>query len=1082
MGSSPPPVSDSTPPPDARAAFVASGFFALRTPLLPLQALVDWSQQLRAPQAPPGERQQALAEDRHRLRERLRHWLADPVIREALFIASPVLEQSLPVWQAEPDSERGQKVERTLVRYFSRMAARATPFGLFAGHSVGRIAGHTRLQVAGRTALQRHTRLDMDYLGALVQKAWQAPTVRKELRYIPNSSLYSAAGRVRYLETQVRGRERSYHLVGVEPTPYLASTLERARPGATLRALAEALVAGDPEVSLEEALQYVEELVREQLLVPTWAPAISGPEPVPHLLEAAQGVPALEEVCRPLAATQALLARMDAQPPGHLPSAYLEAARPLQALPAPVELPRLFQVDAFRPAPEASLGASVVGELLRGVQALQRMTPRRRESHPLERLKARFLERYEGRAVPLLEALDEEVGIGAELSRRASRYLLATGAPPESAAERGAGEARHWHLLRRLETLWREGLHTLVLTDEDLAAMQAADPVELPDAFGVLATVVARSAEAVDRGEYRVLLENAHGPSGAVYLGRFCHGDRQLEALVREHLRAEEALRPEATFAEVVHLPQGHLGNVVLRPRLRQHDLLFLGESAASGEERISLEDLWVSVEQGRFVLRSQRLGREVIPRLSTAHQYATHGLAAYVFLGLLQHADWAGLLFSWGPQLGLAFFLPRVEYGRLVLSLAQWKVDGRTLREWGRAQGAERYEAVQLFRARARLPRWVCLSEEDNQLAVDLENALSVEALVQLVKGRPYVTLCELWPGPEELCVEGSEGRYVNEVVVPFVRTSRSVPAAPPPPQVRSSVPRTFPPGSEWLYLKLYGGAPTLDRLLSTSLGEALRKALATGAADRCFLLRYKDPEHHLRLRFHGEPARLESQVWPVLRAACAAAMAEGCAWRVQLDTYEREVERYGGPEGVELAEALFTADSLAVLELLHAYPGGEAAELRWRLTLKGMDLLLEDLGLGLEQRRAVVEQSRAGLAQELRVDKAYEEQLGQRYRREGRLLEALLSADPATPGPARAGLVALARRSARLRPVAQRLREAEHQGRLTSSLEQLAASFLHLHVNRMLAEEQRSQELILHDFLGRLYRSRQARAKKGT
>ncbi len=1067
-------------------AYAPSGFFAFRTPLLPFETLVAWGEGLGAVGATPATLEQTLAQDRAVLRERLRRLISDPVVREALFVASPVLEESLPVWEAEPESERGQKVERTLVRYLARMAGRATPFGLFAGHSVGRFAGHTRLRIVERSAIRRHTRLDMDYLCALVEQVRRQPEVRAALRYVPNSSLYRAADRWRYLEMRVRGRERSYHLVGVEPSPYLEATLERARSGgARVEELAAALVVGDPEVSLEEAREYVETLVTEQLLVPTWAPCLTGPEPVPHLLESARSIPALSEVRQRLSASYEALARLDAAPPGHTPEPYKAVARSLEALPTPVELPRLFQVDMFRPAPEATLSSGVVEELLGAIRVLQTLGDHR-TNESMAHFRTRFLERYEQRAVPLVEALDEECGIGFSRSQApgsGTGPLLAgfVFPPNRPSSEKESKGARFAYLLRRLESVWRSGARELVLTPEDVEAMRAAEPSRLPESFGVLATVVARSSEAVDQGDFQLSLQSVHGPSGAVMLGRFCHGDAELEGCVREHLRAEEALRPDALFAEVVHLPQERLGNITCRPLLRRHDIVFLGESGAAESERIPLTDLWVSVEGERVVLRSRRLGREVIPRMSNAHNYGRSGLGLYRFLCLLQNQHDKGLHFDWGP-LANATSLPRVRYGRTILTLAQWRLEARTIQEWGKARGAERFAAVQLFRAQVGMPRWVCLCDGDNRLPVDLDNALSVETFVQLLKGRTFASLEEFFPGAGELCMESNEGHYVHELVVPFVLQEPVAPPSRPLPAValRSSTPRHFPPGSEWLYLKLYGGAATLDRLLATTLGDTVRRVVGSGVADRWFFLRYKDPDEHLRLRFHGTPSRLEAEVWPAVRAACASILEEGTGWRVQLDTYEREVERYGGPAGIELAEELFTADSEAVLDILQAHPGDEGAEVRWRLALLGLDALLEDLGLPLERKLAVVERLRASFGTEFRVDKGFEAQLGLRYRRESRSLQELLTTQAWEQGPMRAGGRSLRRRGERLRPTVERLRQAEREGRLTSSVEQLAGSYLHMHVNRMLPLEQRAQELILYDFLARLYRSFLARMKK--
>jgi hypothetical protein len=58
-------------------------------------------------------------------------------------------------------------------------------------------------------------------------------------------------------------------------------------------------------------------------------------------------------------------------------------------------------------------------------------------------------------------------------------------------------------------------------------------------------------------------------------------------------------------------------------------------------------------------------------------------------------------------------------------------------------------------------------------------------------------------------------------------------------------------------------------------------------------------------------------------------------------------------------------------------------------------------------------------------------------------------------------------------------RLRQAAERGDLTISLTDLAPSLLHMHANRLLRSEQRRQEMVLYDFLYRLYDARAARAR---
>src|SRR5581483_5860909 len=221
-----------------------------------------------------------------------------------------------------------------------------------------------------------------------------------------------------------------------------------------------------------------------------------------------------------------------------------------------------------------------------------------------------------------------------------------------------------------------------------------------------------------------------------------------------------------------------------------------------------------------------------------------------------------------------------------------------------------------------------------------------------------------------------------------------------------------------------------------------------------------------------------------PLLTRVTAPLLDTGELWRVQLDTYEREVERYGGETGIRLAERVFHADSDAVLAIVGELTGDAGADLRWRVALRGVDLLFDDLGLTLEQKRDIALRAQRGYGHEFGVDGAFAREVGRRYRRERAAVEALL--DPALLDPGReppAGLAgrlrALRRRSAALALPARELRAAARAGRLTADLPELALSLAHMHVNRMLRSAQRAQELVIYELLGRAYSSRAARSQ---
>jgi lantibiotic biosynthesis protein len=1061
--------------------FIPSGFFALRTPLMPFDEIVAWSEGLEAVGS-LGDRQRleaALERDRAKLRDRLLAAVTRPELRDAIFVASPSLDEALELWRREPDSKQGRKLEPAVVSYFSRAAARATPFGLFAGCTTGTIDAQTRLHLQAREGYERHSRLDMDYLWALAEAIERDPRLRKLFVYEPNSSLYETAGRLRLAEARLTATGRSYHLVAIDKSPYLTAVLEGARGGTTLAAAAELLV--DDEISQAEAEEYVAELVANQLLVSDARPVVTGDEPVPGLVATLIRHAATAQMGERLDEARAGLEAIDAAGLGASPHRYRAIGSVLADLPAQTEMSRLVQVDLVKPAQEATLGSRVVSEIMRGVRILYQLAaPQGPEG--LARFREAFSRRYETREIPLVEALDEEIGIGFERSASplAEASPLLAGLPLRA----GDPEAMPWTgrdalLLGKLAHALTQGAGEITLEASDLEALASQQDRPLPDAFYVVAKVAAESDRAIAQGAFRVLLQYVDGPPGALMLGRFCHADQTLHELVRAQLRAEEARLPDRLFAEIVHLPDGRTGNILCRPVLREYEIPYLGRSGAPTDRQIPITDLLVSVRNDRIVLRSRRLGREVVPRLTTAHDEDWRNLGVYRFLCALQRQDVVSdLKWDWGP-LRDAPFLPRVVSGRLVLSRARWKLTEAELLALGPTGAADQFAAVQALRAERRLPRYVVLVDRDQQLVIDLDNVLSVEALAHHVRGQRQAVLVELFPDPDELCVTGPEGRFVHELVVPFVQAA---PARPEPdiaaPQVtRSLVRRRFPPGSEWLYAKLYTGTATADQLLNHIVGPLVRSWLTSGAADAWFFIRYADPDWHLRLRLHGEPGRLHAEVLPGLEAAAAPLLETGQLWRLQLDTYEREVERYGGDRGIELAEQVFAADSEAVITIIGPLSGDAGLDLRWRLAMCGIDLLFDDLGLTLPEKRSVVRRMGDGFGREFGIDGTFRNWVSQRYRAERARLEALLDPGHDPPPPLAAGLDALRRRSLRLAPVAAELRQLDETGRLSATISDIAMAYAHMHANRLLRSAQRAHELVLYELLGRAYSSQAGR-----
>jgi thiopeptide-type bacteriocin biosynthesis protein len=1071
-----------------------SGFFVLRTPLLPFDELLNWSKGLAARNVfvsglDSGALTEAWTSDIQLLRTRLRDVVDRPEVAHALFIASPSLQNGIAHWRRDPDSKKGMQAERALVRYFERMSSRSTPFGLFSGCSVGIIDAQKEpiaLLLEGRDSYRTACRLDFDYLFALMTRMARDSALAMELPYWPNSSIYRVADRWHYVESRLSGTRRTHHLVSVANDKYLDAALERAQTGATLSELTEAVLkqSTNSDVTDEEATQYSRELIENDVLVSRLSPLLTGQAPLDDLIGQMEALQSGGTIAGRLKLAREQMVGLDKKSLSATETDYRAITSTLQSLPNALDLEPSFQLDMFKPVQRVVLGKTVIDEITKGIEILCRL---RQTSEPEELVtfRAAFSARYERAMVPILEALDEDVGVGFGRSgAEPSPLLTGLRLGRHAASGRSRLAEPRQYLLKELMQCVRRGDKEMDLNPADLGSGDG-DLRLVPDSFSVLATLVAPSVSHLERGEFELHLKGGGGPSGARMLGRFCYADAELETFVREDIRREESNNLEAVYAEIVYLPETKIGNVLCRPLLRGYEIQYLGRSGAPQNRQLPMTDLMIRLDGERIVLYSKRLRREVIPRLTSAASFTNPQMApVYRFLCYLQHQHGSSLpSFSWG-YLDTLEFLPRVRTGRVVLSPAKWRLSKEEIKDIAKHSKSALFVAIQELRGRRGLPRWIVFQESDSALTVDLDNALSVDAFVHVLKRSAQATLLEMYPSPDQLCVTSPEGRYAHELILPFRRQRFEGPEKPakreqkPPPILAPSNARRRGPGSEWLYVKLYASGAALDEVLTTSVASVARAACSCGAASRWFFIRYADPQPHLRVRFNGIPDRLRREVFPLASEAFNPLVECGKLWKIQFDTYDREIERYGGLEGITASEDIFFADSEAVVEVLQVLGNDTGLDGRWRIALLGADLLLTDCGFDQVNKKAVLETIRKQFHNEFDIGTSERKRLGDRYRVERKNLEALLAYSPNHSAERELAEPIFSRRSARTRAVVNQLRALAGEGKLFVDLTELVSSYLHMHVNRLIRSSQRAHEVVLYDFLFRLYEAETARA----
>lgn len=268
----------------------------------------------------------------------------------------------------------------------------------------------------------------------------------------------------------------------------------------------------------------------------------------------------------------------------------------------------------------------------------------------------------------------------------------------------------------------------------------------------------------------------------------------------------------------------------------------------------------------------------------------------------------------------------------------------------------------------------------------------------------------------------------------------------------------RTFYPGDEWLYFKIYTGIAGADYIVSTLLAPLISNLRRKRAISSWFFIRYSDPNFHLRIRFRLTSPSCAGTVIATLRRTLSPMITDHMISSIQIDTYSRELERY--PD-IDLAETLFNIDSEAICRILGCAP---TPSLRWLTGIALNDSLLNAFGMDLQQKCDIVTRMSEGYKQEFGFNTHNSRPLHDRYRTHRRAVERAIEGND-LPSPV---VAAISNRAEALRALIAGMRPSSPS----------ITSYMHMTINRLLTTQARANELVIYMLMARTYQSLIARS----
>lgn len=531
--------------------------------------------------------------------------------------------------------------------------------------------------------------------------------------------------------------------------------------------LATTLVEDD--ITIEEAYEFIHELIDEQLLVSELEPAVTNVESLISLIDKIKKLPDLDsQIIDILSTIDIQLDNIDQQPIGTTVNIYSEIIKNIEKTKIDTEIKYLFQTDLFKPVKHATVSRNIFKSIQQVLVFLNKIISPVTETN-LTRFKENFIKRYEHREMPLLFILDSELGIGYGNNTPGDINPLVDDLVKlqENSKSNAYQHSIHKVLLQKYQ---QSSQKIIELTDEDVKDVEAIWE-DLPPTISVMCEILQDNEQG-----YSYYIKSAGGMSAAALLGRFSHLDKEILKHTLAITEKEAQMHPEVIFAEIVHLPESRVGNVLLRPVLRPYEIPYLAKTGVSKEFELRLNDLYVSIRNNRIVLYSKYLDKEIVPRMSNAHAFnEVKSMPVYNFLCDLQHQEGrAGLWFRWNETAKLLDYLPRIVYKNCILSKARWIVHDKEIKSFaGVDNDSELLMKVKEWQNVRQLPDIVLFVDGDNELYVDLNHPLSLRAWLSVVKKHSSFILEEFLFDPATAVVHGREGAFTNEFIFAFYNES---------------------------------------------------------------------------------------------------------------------------------------------------------------------------------------------------------------------------------------------------------------------------------------------------------------------
>ncbi|MGN8056102.1 lantibiotic dehydratase family protein [Pedobacter sp. 22163] len=695
-----------------------------------------------------------------------------PIFYEAISVSSRGFRKILDLEKNVSNSGYSPKVRVTLNKYLARMCTKSTPLGIFAGIGVGYVSTETSIAIDSSTDFDAFTDFNFSFYEGLLEYINKNRNIRHSQKYSVNTSLFFFAGTYRYNERIQNG---PFRISEIKADDFITLLIESCKVPQTAYYLAQLLVIHDHAEETSDALEFIDELINNNVLVSELDLSLTRTDQLGFLIKKLQSYEnqEAEKLIMVITSIRDELNELNLISIGGREKKLLELENSIISKLNLRDISKagLTNTTLFVKN-NAKLEKRLVDKIYNGLVGLiTLLSVRETEDLALREFKIQFLERYDGQDIPLLEALDPDIGVGfAQFTAESIQTdpIIMDFNINKQNNSRSGGPAIDSLLLRKFQNYLKNPEKGFInIVHSDLGDYPKNWYADLPNSFLV-------GNEIYDTGATPLIyLKFAGGTTGVNLINRFCKSSPELCEYVKQVTEIEESLLNDNTIAaEISYLPEEIDSSIILQRRAwYKYEIPIMNVPSHEEENVISPSDILVSIDSSnQIVLKSKKNGKRIIPKNTSAHDYSFKTNPLYYFLSSLQVHERAKFRFilDWEDISSPDGFFPRVCFeDNIILILARWKISKIQIDSTPKF-----FDEMYRMKIEMNIPDKVWLRKGfDSKILIDFNHKSSMDILRAEAAKEPYIVFEEYLFDNEKALISTEKGIHNNEIFLTFTK-----------------------------------------------------------------------------------------------------------------------------------------------------------------------------------------------------------------------------------------------------------------------------------------------------------------------